>query len=254
MSEGMQAIAGNRLRQLIHAGTNNRIFACLVGVFVTCMIQSSSVTTVMTVGFVNSGLMTLNQAIGVILGANIGTTITGWILVLKVGKWGLPLLGLAAFFFLFTKNEKVRFVAMMLMGIGMVFFWSRNHVERVQAAADDAGVRGVVRLLPGHRVFRRLEMRLCRLRPDVDRPILFRHPWHYHGPGFGWRHQFRNRSRPSSWERISGPQSPLFYHRLALPPAPNALPILICCLTSSESWWSLPSFRFTSNLWKNSWG
>ena len=102
MSEGMQAIAGNRLRQLIHAGTNNRIFACLVGVFVTCMIQSSSVTTVMTVGFVNSGLMTLNQAIGVIL----GTTITGWILVLKVGKWGLPLLGLAAFFFSFSPRTK----------------------------------------------------------------------------------------------------------------------------------------------------
>jgi len=122
MSEGMQAIAGNRLRQMIHAGTNNRFFACLIGVFVTCVIQSSSVTTVMTVGFVNSGLMTLNQAIGVILGANVGTTITGWILVLNVGKWGLPLLGLAAFFFLFTKNEKVRFVAMAMMGIGMVFF------------------------------------------------------------------------------------------------------------------------------------
>ncbi len=92
MSEGMQAVAGNRLRKTINAVTNNRILACGVGAFITCLIQSSSITTVMVVGMVNAGLMNLMQAIGVILGANIGTTITGWILVLKIGKYGLPLL------------------------------------------------------------------------------------------------------------------------------------------------------------------
>ncbi len=122
MSEGMQAIAGDRLRKLINAVTNNRFIACGVGVTVTSMIQSSSVTTVMVVGMVNAGLMNLTQAIGVILGADIGTTITGWILVLEIAKYGLPLLGISAFFFLFSKNEGIRYTAMMTLGLGMVFF------------------------------------------------------------------------------------------------------------------------------------
>ena len=122
MSAGMQAVAGNKMRQLVSAVTNNRFMALTVGFLVTAIIQSSSVTTVMVVGFVNAQLMTLTQAIGVILGANIGTTITGWILVLKIGKYGLPLLGFAGIYFLFTKNEKNRYIARMIMGVGMVFF------------------------------------------------------------------------------------------------------------------------------------
>ncbi|MFC1736947.1 Na/Pi cotransporter family protein, partial [Candidatus Hydrogenedentota bacterium] len=122
MSEGMQAIAGNRLRRLIGAITSNRFMATGVGVAATCLVQSSSVTTIMSIGFVNAGLMTLRQAIGVIMGANIGTTITGWILVLKIGKYGLPILGAAAFVHLFSKNERRRFIAMAIMGIGMIFF------------------------------------------------------------------------------------------------------------------------------------
>jgi len=122
MSEGLQAVAGDRLRKIIGAVTNNRIMAVIVGVLVTCLVQSSSVTTVMVVGFVNSGIMTLMQAIGVIFGANIGTTITGWILVLKIGKYGLPILGIAAFFFLFSKKDRLRYIGMTIMGIGMVFF------------------------------------------------------------------------------------------------------------------------------------
>ncbi|WP_231741860.1 Na/Pi cotransporter family protein [Stieleria varia] len=122
MSDGMQAVAGNSLRRLIGAVTNHRILATTVGVIVTCIVQSSSITTVMVVGFVNSGVMGLAQGIGVIMGANIGTTITGWILVLKVGKYGLPLLGFSAFAYLFSKGERWRYWAMFLMGIGMVFF------------------------------------------------------------------------------------------------------------------------------------
>ncbi len=122
MSDGMQAVAGSSLRRLIGAVTNNRFAATAVGTVVTCIVQSSSITTVMVVGFVNSGVMSLGQAIGVIMGANIGTTITGWILVLKVGKYGLPLLGGAAFVYLFSRNERWRYWAMALMGVGMVFF------------------------------------------------------------------------------------------------------------------------------------
>ena len=122
MSDGMQAVAGSSLRRMIALVTNNRVAATIVGVFVTCIVQSSSITTVMVVGFVNSGVMALSQAIGVIMGANIGTTITGWILVLKIGKYGLPILGAAAFGYLFSKNERRRYTAMAFMGVGMVFF------------------------------------------------------------------------------------------------------------------------------------
>ncbi len=122
MSEGMQAVAGDRLRKMIGAITNNRILASGVGTLVTCIIQSSSVTTVMVVGMVNASIMNLTQAIGVILGANIGTTITGWILVVKIGKYGLPLLGISTFFYLFSKKDTIRFFAMFLVGLGMVFF------------------------------------------------------------------------------------------------------------------------------------
>lgn len=122
MSEGMQAIAGTKMRKLINAVTNNRFIACGVGVVITSLIQSSSVTTVMIVGMVNAGLMNLTQAIGVILGADIGTTITGWILVLQIAKYGLPIIGISAFFFLFSKSERIRYTAMMILGLGMVFF------------------------------------------------------------------------------------------------------------------------------------
>ncbi len=122
MSQGLQSIAGASLKRLIGAVTNNRLLATVVGFLVTVLVQSSSVTTVMTVGFVNGGLMSLTQAIGVIMGANVGTTVTGWILVLKIGKYGLPMLGIAAFVYLFSKNERLRYVALAIMGVGMVFF------------------------------------------------------------------------------------------------------------------------------------
>jgi len=121
LSDGLQTIAGEKLRKLIGMATNNRFMATGVGTLVTCVIQSSSVTTVMVVGFVNAGLMTLRQAIGVIMGANIGTTMTGWILAIKIDQYGLPLLGLAVLVYLFSKNEKVRYTAMAVMGLGMVF-------------------------------------------------------------------------------------------------------------------------------------
>ena len=122
LSEGLQAIAGNRLRRMISLVTDNRVLATGVGMLVTMLVQSSSITTVMVVGFVNSGFMTLTQAVGVIMGANIGTTITGWILVLKIGKYGLPIAGAAAFFYLFARRDRLRYTALAIMGLGLVFF------------------------------------------------------------------------------------------------------------------------------------
>ncbi|NOZ41477.1 MAG: Na/Pi cotransporter family protein [Planctomycetes bacterium] len=122
MSEGLQAIAGNGLRKMISLVTNNRLMAVGVGTLVTTLVQSSSITTVMVVGFVNSGFMNLSQAIGVIMGANIGTTITGWLLALKIGKYGLPLLGIGSFSYLFIRRDRIRYTALAIMGLGMVFF------------------------------------------------------------------------------------------------------------------------------------
>ena len=122
MSDGMQAVAGASLRRLIGAVTGNRFAATVVGTLVTCIVQSSSVTTVMVVGFVNSGVMHLTQAVGVIMGANVGTTITGWVLVLNIGKHGLPILGLAAIVYLFSRGDRWRYWAMTIMGVGMVFY------------------------------------------------------------------------------------------------------------------------------------
>ncbi|MGH1361994.1 MAG: Na/Pi cotransporter family protein [Calditrichia bacterium] len=122
MQQGLQVIAGPRIRQGINRVTSNRFLAVGIGAFVTMLVQSSSVTSVMVIGLVNSQLMALSSAIGVIMGANIGTTITGWILALKIGKYGLPLLGFSAFGWLFLKQEKARYIFLAIMGIGMVFF------------------------------------------------------------------------------------------------------------------------------------
>jgi phosphate:Na+ symporter len=122
MSEGMQAVAGGSLRRMISLVTDNRLMATGVGTGVTVLVQSSTITTVILVGLVNAGLMQLHQAMGVIMGANIGTTITGWILVLKIGKYGLPILGISALVYIFARRDRLRFIAMAVMGLGMVFF------------------------------------------------------------------------------------------------------------------------------------
>ncbi|MDO5579593.1 MAG: Na/Pi symporter [Planctomycetia bacterium] len=122
MSDGLQMIAGNSLRRMIAIFTENRFLAVGIGILATMLIQSSSVTTVMVVGFVNSQIMALSQGIGVIMGANIGTTITGWILTLKIDAYGLPLLGVCSFFYLFSSNERIRYISMIFMGLGFLFF------------------------------------------------------------------------------------------------------------------------------------
>lgn len=122
MSEGMKAVAGRRMRRIIASVTDNPFMAVAAGVGVTFLLQSSSITTVLVVGFVNSGLMMLTQAIGVILGANIGTTITGWILALEVGKYGLIIIAVGVFVLFIAKGERTRFIAGVIMGLGMIFY------------------------------------------------------------------------------------------------------------------------------------
>ncbi len=121
MSGGMQKLAGKRLKKILAALTTNRIMAVLIGIFVTMLVQSSSVSTVMTIGFVNASLLTLKQALGVILGANIGTTVTGWLLVLNIGKYGLPITGAAAIAYVFFRSDKARTRSLTVMGLGLIF-------------------------------------------------------------------------------------------------------------------------------------
>lgn len=125
LSEGIQRIAGPSLRRMIAMFTEHRIFAFGTGILITILLQSSMVTTLMTIGFVNSQIISLSQAIGVILGANIGTTITSWILTLNIAAYSLPLIGISALFFVFFKNERVKNIAAALMGLGFIFFGLR---------------------------------------------------------------------------------------------------------------------------------
>jgi phosphate:Na+ symporter len=121
LSEGLQAVAGPLIKRVISALTTHRIMAVLVGTFVTTLIQSSSVTTVMVVGLVNAGLMELTQAIGVIFGANIGTTITGWIIAIKVGKYGLLFIGVGIFPMLFSAQDNLKELGKVAVALGFVF-------------------------------------------------------------------------------------------------------------------------------------
>jgi phosphate:Na+ symporter len=122
MSEGLQKVAGDRMRQILAALTNNRIIGTLVGLGVTTIIQSSSATTVMVVGFVNAGLMSLVQAIGVVLGANIGTTVTAQIIAFKITKFALPAIGLGTGLKLFSRNKRWMYIGEVILGFGILFF------------------------------------------------------------------------------------------------------------------------------------
>jgi phosphate:Na+ symporter len=129
MSDGLQAMAGDMIRKIINSITANRVMAVGVGLGVTMLVQSSSITTVMTVGMVNAGLMTLKQAIGVIFGSNIGTTITGWIISIKVDKYGLLLVGLGFIPGLFGKSSSSQHIGKAVLGVGMVFIGLKTMSE-----------------------------------------------------------------------------------------------------------------------------
>jgi phosphate:Na+ symporter len=122
MSEALQIVAGDRLRRIISAITDNRVLGLGTGLLATMIVQSSSVTTVMVVSFINAGLTTLPQGASVILGANVGTTITGWILALNLQGSALFLLGLGAITHFFGKRDEVRFAGQLIMAFGMLFF------------------------------------------------------------------------------------------------------------------------------------
>ncbi|RHR28120.1 Na/Pi cotransporter family protein [Clostridium sp. AF19-22AC] len=138
MSNGLEAAAGNRMKAILERLTSNRVKGVLVGAGITAVIQSSSATTVMVVGFVNSGLMTLKQAVWVIMGANIGTTITGQLIALDIGAVApvFAIAGVAAI--MFVKNEKVHHISSIFAGLGILFMgmdMMGNAMEPLQDSA-----------------------------------------------------------------------------------------------------------------------
>lgn len=122
MSEGLQRVAGNKLRQILGMVSNNRLVGCGVGALMTSIIQSSSATTVMLVSFVDAGLMTFVQAIGVILGANIGTTVTAQLIAFKITAYALPAIAAGVVLKFFLGRRKWIYVGDVLLGFGLVFF------------------------------------------------------------------------------------------------------------------------------------
>jgi len=122
MADALKAVAGERMKTILAKLTSNRFMGAATGAFVTAIIQSSSVTTVLVVGFITAGLMSMAQSIGIIMGANIGTTITAQIVAFKVTKYALLMVASGFGMLFFSKQEKIKHYGGMLMGLGLVFF------------------------------------------------------------------------------------------------------------------------------------
>lgn len=121
MSSGLEAAAGNRMKQILERLTANRFLGVLVGAMITAVIQSSSATTVMVVGFVNAGMMTLTQAIWIIMGANIGTTVTSLLIALDVGAMAPVLAFVGVVLMVFVKRPQAQHIGEILAGLGVLF-------------------------------------------------------------------------------------------------------------------------------------
>lgn len=139
-SDGLQESAESRLKEILHKVTNNKILGISLGFLITAIVQSSSAVTVMTVSFVNAGILTLTQAINIILGANIGTTVTGWIISLDLDILALPCLGIGSIIVIFgSENRKLKFFGDILMGFGMIFYGlilMKDAFETVRGSED----------------------------------------------------------------------------------------------------------------------
>lgn len=122
MGDGLQKAAGDRLRDILDKYTTNPLMGIIAGALVTALIQSSSGTTVLTVGLVSAGFMSLRQAIGVIMGANIGTTITAFIIGINLSDYALPIMAVGAAGLFFFKSQKVKHIGQILFGFGGLFF------------------------------------------------------------------------------------------------------------------------------------
>ena len=143
MGEGLQKVAGDRMRKILGKLTNNPVMGVLVGAGITAVIQSSSATTVMLVGFVNAGLMTLKQAVGVIMGANIGTTVTAQLIALKLTEYALPAIGIGFAFKFFSRKEKYKNIGEIILGFGLLFLGLNTMTGSVKFLRSSPAVKNI---------------------------------------------------------------------------------------------------------------
>ena len=147
MSDGLKKVAGQKLRSLLESLTKRRIIAVLIGALVTALIQSSSATTVMTVGFVNAGLLTLKQALCVVLGANVGTTITAWLVsILGIGKfkialYALPAIAVGFLMQIVGRTQRLRSIGSIVLGLGLLFLGLSFMKEAFDPIKDSPGAQ-----------------------------------------------------------------------------------------------------------------
>ena len=153
MGDGLQASAGDRLRNILNKYTSNPVLGVLAGMIVTILIQSSSGTTVITIGLVTAGFMTLKQAIGVIMGANIGTTVTAFIIGLDLGEYAMPILALGAFLIFFFKRSKINNIGRVLFGFGSLFFGLEFMGGAVKPLAELEGFRQLMLDMSSHTIY-----------------------------------------------------------------------------------------------------
>ena len=144
MSSGLEAAAGSRMKQILERLTANRVLGVLVGAAITAVIQSSSATTVMVVGFVNAGMMTLNQAVWIIMGANIGTTVTGLLIALDVGALA-PLIAFAGVVLVvFVKNPQLQHIGQIFAGLGVLFIGMDMMSAAMEPLRDSEAFVGIM--------------------------------------------------------------------------------------------------------------
>lgn len=136
MATALQSVAGDGLRRVLAKVTSNRFVGALTGAFVTAIIQSSSVTTVMVVGFVTAGLMSFSQSIGIIMGANIGTTITAQVIAFRVEDYALLMVASGFMMLFFARQERIRYLGNLLMGLGLIFFGMALMSEAMKPLRD----------------------------------------------------------------------------------------------------------------------
>ena len=144
MSDGLELCAGDRLQSILERLTSNRLMGVIVGALITALIQSSSATTVMTVGFVNAGLMTLPQAVGVIMGANIGTTITGQLIALDIGAAAPAIALIGVVMVVFLKKERTNAVGMIVGGLGILFIGMGMMSDAMAPLRDNAAFLSLI--------------------------------------------------------------------------------------------------------------
>ena len=144
MSDGMKVTAGNSMRSILEKLTSNKYLAVLVGAFVTMVIQSSSATTVMLVSFVNSGLLAFSQALGVILGSNIGSTVTAQIVAFKVTDYALLLIAAGSLMSLFSKKDTIKNLGFVILGFGLLFYGMKVMSDTMKPLRSDPAFNSIL--------------------------------------------------------------------------------------------------------------